>query len=137
MITPTNTISFTTIRSNDGKVDIEGSLIAARKAIEEFAASDDTLTVQIGEAAIKVWNEPRYSRLHHISTPALGRMALVALNLIPDDKACKDAAKRVAAVLSGQPDKFLVIKSGPNKGIHCRSRLSQGEIMLLTTSTKK
>jgi hypothetical protein len=63
-------------------------------------------------------------------------MALTVLDMVPDDKACKDAALRVRAVLSGQPDKFLVLKNGPNKGVHHLARLSAGEIALLITKKK-
>lgn len=133
----TNMLCFLPARGNDGKVDMEATLVAARKAAEEFASNDDPLTAKIGEAAIRVWNEKQYSGLLRITTNALARMALNALGIIPDDKACKDAAFRVNAVLSGQPDKFLILKTGQNKGVHYRSRYSPAELALLVSESQK
>jgi hypothetical protein len=130
-------LCFAPARGNDGKVDIDATTIAARKAAEEFAANDDPLTAKIGEAAIKVWEEKQYSGLCRITTNALARMALNALGIIPDDKACKDAASRVDAVLSGQPDKFLIVKTGQNKGIYYRERHTAAELQLLLTEMQK
>lgn len=130
-------LCFVPARGNDGKVDIEATVLAARKAAEDFASNDDPLTAKIGEAAIKVWNEKQYSGLLRITTNALARMALNALGIIPDDKACKDAASRVDAVLSGQPEKFLILKTGQNKGIHYLERYSPGEIALLEAEPQK
>lgn len=128
----TNLISFIPVRSDNGTVDIEGCLIAAKKAAEEFAAKDDPLTAQIGEAAIKVWDQEKFSGLKYISSVALGRMALTALDIIPDQQAIKDADRRVKTALSGQPDRFIVLKAGPKRGIHYKSRYSEGELALLT-----
>ncbi len=130
-------LCFVPARGNDGKVDVEATVLAARKAAEEFAGNDDPLTAQIGEAAIKVWNEKKYSGLLRITTNALARMALNDLGIIPDDKACKDAASRVHAVLSGQPEKFLILKTGQNKGIHYRERYSPAELELLNAEAQK
>lgn len=124
-------LCFTPARSDDGKIDIEGCVLAARKAAEEFAAQDDVLTVQIGQAAIKVWEDPKFSGLKLCSPSALGRMAINALGMIPNDKVCKEAAKKVKSVLSGQPDKFLFVKKGPKKGFHYKARYTEGELALL------
>lgn len=132
MITP-GTLCFVPARRDDGRVDIEATVAVARKVAEDFAAQDDVLTIKIGEAAIKVWNEKTYSGLRSCSPSALGRMALLALGVLPDDKSCKDAEARVKAVLAGQPDKFLIVKSGPKKGVHYRERYSPAELSLLDT----
>ncbi len=130
-------LCFVPARGNDGKVDIEATMLAARKAAEDFASNDDPLTAKLGEAAIKVWNEKQYSGLLHITTNALARMALNALGMVPDDKTCKDAAARVHAVLSGQPDKFYMVKTGQNKGVHYRERYSPAELELLMSDSQK
>lgn len=126
--TVNGTITFSPLRTNDGKTDIENSLVLAKQLLEEFAAKDDPLTQKIGEAGLKVWNEPKYSGLRSISVTTLARMALNALGMSPDDKACKDAALRIRAVFSGQPDKFLFLRVGKNKGIHYRSRYTPEEL---------
>ena len=125
------------VRGDNGKVDVDATALAAKKAAEEFAAKDDPITAKLGEAAIKVWSEKKYSNLLHISTPTLARMAINALGICPDDKTCKDAAVRIQAVLAGQPDKFLVLKTGPHKGIHYKSRYTPAELVLITSATDK
>lgn len=125
-------LSFAPVKTDDGKVDIDASIRAARRSLEEYVKADDGLTVKIEEAALKLWDEPTYSGLKHATTAALGRMALTALGLIPDDKSCKDAEKRLKTVFANHKDKFLMVKTGKKAGVYHRGRNTEETLTALS-----
>jgi hypothetical protein len=132
MITKFNgMLGFTPVRDENGKVDVEASTQAARRVAEEFAKEDDSLTVKLGEAAVAILEQEKFASLKHISTAALGRMALLALGIIPNDKACKDAVVRLKSSLAEKQDKILLIKSGVRAGVHYKPRYSEAELKLI------
>lgn len=124
-------LCFTPVRFEDGRVDPDSCAQVARRLAVEFAKQDDQLTIKLGEAVNKVLEEPKYSNVQHISTSALARLALICLDILPDDKNCKDAEKRLKSVLAGQSDKFLLLKAGKRRGVHLKTRYSEGELQLL------
>lgn len=118
---------FAPIRGNDGKINPEACAEYARKMAAEYALIDDPETIKLSEAALNIWDDPKYTNLHHINTLALARMALDALKVIPDNNPVKEAARKLKLIFAGRSDKFLV-SGGRDTEIYHKGRCSKEEL---------
>lgn len=137
MLVNNNSTTLNVVRDPLGRIDLEASKQLAIQAVIDLAKKDEDYTDSLGFAAISSWEDPYYSGIKFIALSALVRMSLHRLNIIPDDKNCKDALIRIRSVISSNPDKFLMLKAGNNSNVYYIPRYSSEELTkLLATKTR-
>jgi hypothetical protein len=137
MLVNHNSTTFNVVRDPSGKIDLEVSKQLAIQAVLDLAKKDEDYTEGLGAAAISAWEDPYYAGIKFIALSALVRMSLNRLNILPDDKNCKDALIRIRSVITYNPDKFLMLKAGNNSNVYYIPRYSSEELTkLLATKTK-
>lgn len=125
-------ISIEVVRGEDGTVDVEATLRNAEKVTREYASTDKVATSAVIAATEAIFSNEKYAKEQRFSASTIAKMALIALDQMPTDKACKEAEERVSAFFSAQEDKFLKIDSGRNAGFWVRDRLSADDLARLT-----
>lgn len=120
------------IRGANG-VDIEKTLEAAVKPVEEYSEKDAEETTAVVAAVDKILtsDKPAHKEMKHVTASTLAKMALGLMGEIPTDARCDETEVRVKAFLNAQTEKFIHIQRGRLSGYWFRSRLSAEDLKKL------